>query len=46
MTGKKISTYELTKGENKIKNKNLASGTYIVVIDIDGKQESQRVIIK
>ncbi|WP_445454015.1 T9SS type A sorting domain-containing protein [Flavobacterium sp. 25HG05S-40] len=46
MTGKKLGTYELTKGENKIKNKNLSSGTYIVVIDVDGKQESQRIIIK
>ncbi|WP_445454017.1 T9SS type A sorting domain-containing protein [Flavobacterium sp. 25HG05S-40] len=46
MTGKKLGTYELTKGENKIKTKNLSSGTYIIVIDVDGKQESQRLIIK
>ena len=46
MTGKRLGTYPLTKGENKIKTKNLASGTYIVVVEIDGQTESQQIIIK
>jgi hypothetical protein len=46
MTGKEIGNYTLTKGENKIKNKNLSSGTYIVILQIDGKTESRQVIIK
>lgn len=46
MTGKEIGNYTLTKGENKIKNKNLSSGTYIVILQIDGKTESRQLIIK
>ena len=46
MTGKKLGTYTLSKGENKISNKNLASGTYMIIIEVDGEKESQQVIIK
>ena len=46
ITGKKLGTYNLTKGENKIKTKNLSSGTYIVILQVDGKTESRQLIVK
>ena len=46
MSGKKLGTYTLTKGENKITTKNLSSGTYIVILQIDGKTESRQLIVK
>jgi len=46
ISGKRIGTYTLKKGENKIQRDGLAKGTYIVLLSIDGKTESQKIIIK
>ena len=46
MSGKRLGIYTLSKGENKIKTKNLSSGTYIVILQIDGKTESRQLIVK
>lgn len=46
LTGKEITSYSLQKGENKITNEGLSSGTYLIVIEIDGKQESRKIVIK
>ena len=45
-TGKDFGTYPLNKGENRIETKVLSSGTYIVLLSIDGKTESRQIIIK
>jgi Secretion system C-terminal sorting domain len=45
-SGKEIATYSLKKGTNKIGNDELPKGTYIVVLKVDGKQESRQVIIR
>lgn len=45
-SGNEIATYTLKKGTNKLGNEELPKGTYIVVLKVDGKQESQQVIIK
>ncbi len=46
MSGKKIKDFSLVKGENKIDNKSLSSGSYLVVLTIDGLKETKKVIIK
>ncbi|WP_116788699.1 T9SS type A sorting domain-containing protein [Flavobacterium psychrotrophum] len=46
MTGKVLATYILNKGENKIENKNLAAGTYNIILQIDGKTENRQLIVK
>ena len=46
MTGKKIATYTLEQGENNIKNNALSAGSYLILIDIDGKKESHKLIVK
>ena len=45
LSGKEINSYPLKKGENKIENENLAAGTYIVKLVVDGKTESKQIII-
>ena len=46
ITGKEIAAYNLRKGENKIEKENLAAGTYVVKLAIDGTTESRQIIIK
>ncbi len=45
-SGKKIKDFNLTKGENQIKNDELAQGNYFVVLSIDGKTDVKQIIIK
>ena len=45
-TGKEIATYILKKGENKIEKEGLSSGTYSIVLEVDGKTETRQLIIK
>lgn len=45
-TGKEIASYNLSKGENKIENESIASGTYLVILQVDGKQETRQLIVK
>jgi hypothetical protein len=45
-TGKEIASYILKKGENKIEQEGLSSGTYSIVFEVDGKTETRQLIIK
>jgi Secretion system C-terminal sorting domain len=45
-SGNQIATYILKKGTNKLGNEELPKGTYILVLKVDGKQESRQVIIQ
>ncbi len=45
-TGKEIATYILKKGDNKIEQEGLASGTYSIILEVDGKTETRQIIIK
>ncbi len=45
-SGKEVATYNLKKGTNKLGNEELPKGTYILVLKVDGKQETRQVIIK
>jgi len=44
--GKKIATIKLHQGENDIQNSGIAVGNYFVILDIDGQQETRKIIIK
>ena len=44
--GNQVAAYELKKGTNKLGNEELAKGTYLLVLKVDGKQETRQVIIK
>ena len=44
--GKQLAVYLLKKGETKIQNEDLAKGTYILSINIDGVTQSKKIIIK
>ena len=46
MNGRALDTFNLKIGENKIENKGLAKGTYIVVISVDEKTDVKQIIIK
>ncbi|WP_298223887.1 T9SS type A sorting domain-containing protein [Flavobacterium sp.] len=46
MTGKKVGNYNLVKGENNIKTTNLPKGSYIVILQIDGKTENKQLIVE
>jgi hypothetical protein len=45
-SGNKVATYILNKGSNKLGNEELSKGTYILVVNVDGKQETHQIIIK
>ncbi|QSB29260.1 T9SS type A sorting domain-containing protein [Flavobacterium sp. CLA17] len=45
-TGKQIGSYNLKIGENRIENLNVTQGTYIILLTVDGKTESRKIIIK
>jgi hypothetical protein len=45
-SGNEIQTYKLHNGDNKIEKEGLQSGTYFVVLRVDGKQEARQIIIK
>lgn len=45
VSGNEIGTYKLQKGENKIKNDNLAKGTYFILLTIDDKTDTRQIII-
>lgn len=44
--GNQVAAYELKKGTNKLGNEKVAKGTYLLVLKVDGKQETRQVIIK
>jgi hypothetical protein len=46
LSGKEINSYPLKKGENKIENENLATGTYIVKLVVDVENESKLIMVK
>jgi hypothetical protein len=46
ITGKKVGNYNLVKGENNIKSTKLPKGSYIVILQIDGKTENKQLIIE
>jgi hypothetical protein len=45
-SGNQIQTYSLQKGDNKIEKEGLEKGIYFVVLRVDGKQETRKIIIK
>ncbi len=45
-TGKEIVKFSLKKGENKIQKQGLPTGIYTVILVVDDKINSQRIIIK
>jgi hypothetical protein len=46
MTGKTVGNFNLVKGENNIKTNNLPRGSYVVILQIDDKTESRKIIIE
>ena len=46
ITGKQLGFYLLKKGENKIENEILVKGVYDVLIMVDDKTETKKIIIK
>ena len=44
--GKELNSYTLQKGENKIQKEGLATGTYLVKLNVDGQSETKQLIIK
>jgi hypothetical protein len=45
-SGKFIGRYVLGQGDNTIENEGLASGTYTITLDVDGKTETRKIIIR
>jgi hypothetical protein len=46
LTGKRIKDITLSRGVNKMENKGLAKGTYLVVVSVDGKTDVRQVILE
>jgi hypothetical protein len=44
-SGNEIQTYPLRKGDNKIERHGLRSGTYFVVLRIDGTQQTRQIVV-
>ena len=45
LSGKKIKAFNLDKEKNKIQNKGLPTGDYLMILYIDGKKEIKKLII-
>lgn len=45
-TGKHVGTFNLEQGENKINLEGRAKGIYTVILEIDGEQKVQKIIVK
>ncbi len=46
LSGKELAVYVLKKGDNKVEKAGLASGSYNLLLEVDGKTESRQIIIK
>lgn len=45
-SGKQVKSQTLKRGDNKIQLQNIVQGNYIVILEVDGKQEARKIIVK